>query len=120
MSDDKNKRDTLEGPPAPPELRVRKGIATAVASRDQEQGAASGDAPGSIPGLSGPNAIGQRAQVVEEAMGALAQVMPDPAPLIDILTRFRAAVITALQSASAPGQPQPLGGALTGIQPPWS
>ena len=118
MSDDKNRRDELEGPPSPPELRTRRGISGVVASRDAEQGAADSLAPGAPPGIGGSNVIAQRAMDVEHAIGAFAQVIPDPAPIMQLVMQFRAVAAQALQSASAPGQATPMGGQLAGIVAP--
>ena len=119
-ADTKDRRDSLDGPPSPPELRVRKGLGGVVASRDAAQGGVGPDSgpQGSIPGLGGPNAIGDAAMKVEQALGAFAQTIPDPAPVMDLVARFRAIAMTALSSSAAPGQPQPLGGQLTGIVAP--
>ena len=90
MADDsksKSKGASLDDAPSPPELRVRKGIGGVVASRDSEAGGPDNQ-QGTIPGMGGPNAIGSRAIEVEQAIGRLAQVMPDPAPLMDIVARF--------------------------------
>lgn len=75
---------------------------------------------GTMPGMGGPNAIGERAMAAEQALGSLAQVMPDPAPLTDIIARLRAAVLASLQSAGGPPQQgAPSGAGLGGIvQPP--
>lgn len=94
---DPKKKPSLDEPPSPPELRTRKGIAGMVKQRDDTQG-------GTMPGMGGPNAIGERAMAAEQALGALAQVMPDPAPLTDIIARLRAAVLASLQSAGGPPQ----------------
>ncbi len=121
MSEDKkNRYDSLDGPPSPPELRTRRGIGGVVDSRDATQGGVGPDTgpQGSIPGMGGPNAIGESAMKVEQALGAFAQTIPDPAPVMDLVARFRAIAMTALQSASSPGQPTPLGGQLSGIVAP--
>jgi hypothetical protein len=114
--DSPGKKASLDGPPAPPELRVRKGIGGVVASRDAEQNGGPDNQQGTMPGMGGPNAIGTRAMAVEQAIGALAQVMPDPAPLTDILARFRAVVVSTLQSSATP-QPPP-GQGLSGVVAP--
>src|SRR5512135_928176 len=119
MADDTSKakkgKPSLDNPPAgPPEMRTRKGIASMVDSRDDVQGGK----PGAVmPGMGGPNAIGQKAMAAEAALGDLAQVLPDPSAINDIVQRLRAAVLAALQSAGAPGGAPagPPGGGLGGI-----
>lgn len=112
MSSDSKKKPSLDDSPSPPELRTRAGIAGMVKSRDAEQG-------GTMPGMGGPNAIGERAMAAEQALGALAQVLPDPAPLTDIIARLRAAVLAALQSSGAPPQQgAPAGAGLGGVVAP--
>ena len=109
MADKSKSEKSLDSAPAqPPEFQTRKGIADMTASRDAEQG-------GPMPGMGGPNDIGQKAMAAEQALGALAQAMPDPAPIADIIARLRAAVISAIQSSSPPPQQ---GAGLAGIVAP--
>lgn len=107
--DTKGKANLDKPPAAPPEYNVRPGLSSMVASRDAQQNGPGG--AGSMPGMGGANAIGERAMAVENALGSLAQVMHDPAPISDIIARLRAAVVTELQSSGSPPQPSPnLGG----------
>ena len=104
---DKTKPNLDIAPPGPPEMRVRPSQRGIVASRDEEQNGAS------IPGLGGANAIASKAMAAEQALGDLAQLLPDPTVISELIARLRAAVVHGLRSSGSPeasGPPQGMAG----------
>lgn len=109
---DRPKPSLDDSPPAPPEQQVRPALAGIVKSREMA------DQGGALPGLGGPNMIAERAMEAEKALAALAQALPDPAPVGDVIARLRAAVLAALQSSGQTQQPGAPGGLSTIVAPP--
>jgi hypothetical protein len=111
---EKNRPSLDSAPPGPPEMQVRRGLQGVVSSRDSSQNGPTG----AMPGLGGANAIAEKAMAAEKALGDLAQVMPDPGPITEVLTRLRAAVVQAMQSGGGPPQGGAPGGVAGIVAPP--